>query len=802
MQPLKYDGQLDIATGKSRKETHWRNESLLWSELVDKLSATHRTHETVAEYHKATKTRQAEIKDVGGFVAGYVNGGRRKTENITFRSMLTLDLDFAHADFWDTFTLAYECAAVLYSTHKHTPDSPRLRLVIPLSRTVLGDEYVAIARRVAGTLGINDFDDTTFEPARLMYWPSTPADGEYVFEVQDGRWLDADEMLETYADWRNASEWPTSDRVREVISSDIKKQGDPLEKTGVIGAFCREYDIHTAITSFLTDTYIPSTDNRYTYDHGSTAGGLVVYEDKFAFSHHGTDPVSGKLVNAFDLVRIHLFGDKDENVKEGTPINKTPSFIAMEDWALKDKNVRRRIGQEKMEDAKTKFSGVLDEDLEDSTIGDTDSIPYDDSWLGELDRTKKGECLAGFENAELILRNDPKLKGLFALNEFDLREIATRDMPWRKITHATRFLTDTDDKALRSYIEKHYNFRSKAYIQDAHALICKQNAFHPIKEYLQGLVWDGTPRVDKLLIEYLGSEDTAYHRAAIRKTCVAAVARIFTPGCKFDYVLTLVGRQGLGKSTFISKLGKQWYSDSFGSFQGKEAYESIQGVWIMEMGELAGMKKAEHEAVKHFITKADDRFRVAYGHRTETFPRQVVFIGTTNNTDFLQDGTGNRRFWPIDCGKTAPVLSVWEDLSGGVIDQIWAEAFELYKTGETLYFTKEVEEMAKAAQEHHREADDLESLLDHYLDRLIPENWKELDTHGKREFLDGDTIGTKKRTKIVALDIWFELLKGAPNPSKTEMARIKNAMRQKKGWNECESLRSDSGRTGRGFQRE
>ena len=181
MKQLKFDGQLDIATGQSRKETHWKNESVTWSELVNKLSTTYRTHETVSEYNAATKTRQAEIKDIGGFVAGYVNNGRRKTENITFRSMLTLDLDFAQPGFWDIFTLQYSCAALIYSTHKHTSKSPRLRLVIPLNRTVLADEYVAISRRVAGDLGINDFDDTTFEPARLMYWPSTSVDGEFVF---------------------------------------------------------------------------------------------------------------------------------------------------------------------------------------------------------------------------------------------------------------------------------------------------------------------------------------------------------------------------------------------------------------------------------------------------------------------------------------------------------------------------------------------------------------------------------------------------------------------------------------------
>lgn len=754
MKQLKFDGQLDIAAGKSRKETHWKNESVTWSELVNKLSTTYRTHETVSEYNAATKTRQAEIKDIGGFVAGYVNNGRRKTENITFRSMLTLDLDFAQPGFWDIFTLQYSCAALIYSTHKHTPKSPRLRLVIPLNRTVLADEYVAISRRVAGDLGINDFDDTTFEPARLMYWPSTSSDGEFVSEVQDGKWLDADEVLGSYVNWRNASEWPTSDRVREVISSDIKKQGDPLEKTGTIGAFCREYSISEAIDTFLPDLYEETVvEDRYTYTHGSTAGGLVVYEDKFAFSHHGTDPISGLLVNSFDLVRIHLFGNKDENVKEGTPTSKTPSFCAMETFALADKGVRRRIGAERLEEAKSKFDNIDDSDLEAGIPMD-----YDDSWLGELDQTKRGECNATIDNALIILRNDPVLKGLFALNKFDLREIATRNMPWRKITPATRFLKDSDDVGVRHYIETKYALKSKQCIQDALTLVVEENAFHPVEEYLLKLKWDGVKRVENLFIDYLGSEDNVYHREIAKKMCVAAVARILKPGCKFDYVVTLIGKQGCGKSTFLANLGKQWYSDSFGNIQTNAAFESLQGVWILEIAEMAGFKKAEAEAVKHFVSKTEDRFRVAYGRRIETFPRRSIIASTSNDRTPLNDPTGNRRFWLADCMVNNPCKCIWTEMPKEV-DQIWAEAVELYRAGETLFLSKEVEEMARASQEEHTERDERESLIKDYLEHPIRADWRTVDLFDRRDYLSKPVELSEtdiERRKVTVLEIWTE----------------------------------------------
>lgn len=778
---IKHDGELAISIGKDRQEKRWKNKTMLWSELIDTLRETTRTRETIADYLKATRMRQTEIKDVGGFVAGYINGGRRKSGSITSRSALTLDLDFATSDFWDVFTMIYSNAALMYSTHKHTPDSPRLRLILPLNREVFADEYVAIARQVAGSLGIDAFDDTTFQPERLMYWPSTATDGEYLFEVQDGDWIDADEVLATYRDWKDASQWPVSSRVREAIHKGSKKQGDPLEKIGVIGAFCREYTIHDVIETFLADRYeVTDTDpNRYTYQHGSTAGGLVVYEDKFAYSHHGTDPTSGKLVNAFDLCRIHLFGSKDEDSREGTAPSKLPSFTEMENFALADKAVRKRMSLEKIEAVKADFADTLN--AEDVESGDNEEL--DMEWLGELQRNKRGECEATINNALLILRNDPQLKGVFALNKFDLREIATRHLPWRKINDRTKFLKDSDDAGLRHYMEHKYEMRSRQAIQDALAMIVEENAFHPILDYFKPLEWDGVERIDTLLIDYLGCADTPYHRLTIRKTLIGAVARIYRPGCKFDNVLTLVGEQGVGKSTFISRLGRQWYSDSFNSVKGKEAFESLQGVWLMEMGELAGLKKAEVNEVKHFITKGEDRYRVAYGRRTENFPRQCIFFGTTNNRDFLQDATGNRRFWPVDVGTRKASRNIWEQLTEDEIGQIWAEAIEYYRSGETLILPADIEEEAKRVQADHQEVDERTAMVMQYLATPIPDNWVDLGTWERREYLMGDKHEGQPRTKVCAMEIWVECF----GNKQSELDRFKSQeihriMKMLKGW--------------------
>ena len=774
---ITHDGLLDIATGRNRKEINWKNKETKWSELLQKLSVTHRTAETHAEYVSAKKGRQDEIKDIGGFVGGFIANGRRKSGSVLHRQLLTLDMDFAEPGIWDDFTMLYNNAAAVYSTHKHSTDNQRLRLVIPLDREVFADEYVAIARRVAGMIGIELFDPTTYQPERLMYWPSTSKDGEYLFEYQDGPWMNADDLLATYRDWKDSSEWPISDRENNIAVRAIKKQGDPLDKPGVIGAFCRTYSISEVIETYLADVYEAcEVENRYTYKEGSTAAGLVVYDDKYAYSHHGTDPVSGKLCNAFDLVRIHKFGLRDEDAREGTPSNKMPSYVEMIGLATKDSKVRKQIGTERLLDSRSDFEDSEDEPEEEAN----------DDWLSKLDVDRKGNYYSTIDNIVIILNNDPAIKNRFALNLFEHREIAKKNLPWRKVQPNTQYLTDTDDSGIRHYLEKTYSITGVQKISDAMSMIMMQNSFHPVKDYLNSLKWDGESRVESLLVDYLGAVDNRYVRTVTRKILAAAVARIFKPGCKFDYVLVLVGKQGLKKSSLIDKLGQQWFSDSFSTVQGKEAFEQIQGVWLVEMGELAGLKKAEVEIIKHFISKREDRYRVAYGRRIENFPRQCVFFATTNNKDFLRDPTGNRRFWPVDVNETEPLKDVFTDLSEYEIGQVWAEAVELYKSGEALYLTKELEEEAYKVQTEHSEKDDRAGAIQKYLDTPVPENWDDMNIYDRRSFLSGDSLfgeGTMIRNRVCIAEIWCELFGSqAKDMSRYNTKDLHDIMSNMEGW--------------------
>ena len=332
---------MQIAIGNSRMDKRWKNVDMPWEEFSERCRTTTRTAESLSEYKKMTKARQDAIKDVGGFVAGNLKEGRRKNGYVNYRSALTLDLDHAVPGVWDTVSMLFDFKCLMYSTHKSTPDSPRVRLVIPLSRTVTADEYPAISRMVAKDIGIEMVDDTCHEPARLMYWPSTSQDGEFLFEEQDGDLLNPDDILSRYTDWHDASQWPVSSRQSEVVKRTIAKQADPLEKPGVVGAFCRTYSISAALDTFLSDVYRPShMAGRYDFIEADSSAGVVLYDDKFCYSFHATDPCCGKLLNAFDAVRLHKFGSLDEDVKEGTLPQKMPSFKAMTDFALKDDAVK------------------------------------------------------------------------------------------------------------------------------------------------------------------------------------------------------------------------------------------------------------------------------------------------------------------------------------------------------------------------------------------------------------------------------------------------------------------------------
>lgn len=763
-----------IAIGNSRRDKAFKIVDVTWEQFLNKVSNTIRTVETVDEYGKMNKAKKDDIKDVGGFVGGKLKDGRRSKDSVEFRSMLTLDLDYAENDLWEQVTKRFKFACCIYSTHKHKRDKNRLRLIIPLSRNVNADEYTAIGRLISSDIGIEQFDDSTYEPARLMYWPSTSSNGEFIFEKQDGEFLNPDSILSRYEDYRDSSKWPISSRQNKIIKNNIShqmqalaKQSNPLEKEGLIGAFCRAYTMEEAIDKFLNHIYKPSLiKGRYDYVEADSTSGLVIYEDKFAYSHHATDKAANVLCNAFDLVRIHKFSELDVNIDEDTRTSRLPSFKAMRKFCTKDELVQKQITNEKMKDIGQEFG-----ELEDN-----------DNKL-EIDLT--GEIKDTLNNIVKILRNDKNLHGIAYNKHKDMLDVKGK-LPWIRLKEGWN---DSDLASLKIYLEKKYNIWSPAKLKDALLAVATERAFHPVIDYLENLEeWDGKERLETLLIKYLGAEDNAYTREVTRKTLVAAIARVYEPGVKFDSVLILNGKQGMGKSTLFSKLGGKWFSDNLTleDMKDKTAAEKLQGFWIMELGELAGMRKAEVENVKSFITRTDDKYRASYGVNVESHPRQCIIVGTTNNKGgFLRDVTGNRRFWPVTVDPDKALSSPW-DLED--VDKIWAEALYVYKQGEELYLKGEVLEIASKEQSEAMESDDREGLVREYLNKLLPNNWSSMNLYERRKFLNGDDlaggqVGTEKRKAVCSMEIWCECFgKDASSLKKSDSYEITAIMSKIEGW--------------------
>lgn len=769
-----------ISTGRSRHDIRWKQKKVTWEQIVEKLRNTHYTAETVAEYAAAPKDRKGEIKDIGGFVGGPVEGGRRKKGSVKQRYLLTLDIDYAEGDIWEDIEMLYECASVIYSTHSHTPASPRYRLVMPLSRPVDRDEYEAVARKVASNIGIDQFDDSTYQSERLMYWPSTSKNGEYYFRESSGGPLDVDAELATYTDWRDASQWEVSSRQMDIVRRAMKKQGDPLEKPGLIGLFCRTYSIQDAIEIFLADVYAPvaNMDDRYTYLQGSSAAGLVVYDNKFAYSHHGTDPCGGQLCNAFDLVRTHLYGMQDEEMRPDTPINRRPSYMEMEKMVRQDPGVKKMLGRETLIKASEDFSHVNPDDLDEQ------------DWLEKMETKKDGGYYSSAKNILLILNNAPGLKNNIRRDLMSRAEVIVEDLPWRPLAKedvASRFWSNIDDAQLLVHFELVYDITGKEKILNAKTKVAADNAYHPVIDYLNKLQWDGRPRVNNLFIDYLDATDDELTRQVTRKSIVAAVARVFEPGCKYDYITVLQGPEGIGKSTLLAKLGGEWFNDSITDLAGSKGIEQIQGFWIAELGELQGIKRNEVEATKAFVSRQVDTFRPAYGRVKETLPRQCVFFATTNESEFLKGDNGNRRFWIIPCGNNS-TKDVWE-IDDYERDQIWAEALELYKAGEQLYLDYKYECEMRVRQQDYNEGnnDARAGVIENFLETKLPTDWASYDTNQRIVYLaDDDSIekhGIKVRDKVCAAEILQEVLKERmDDTTKYKIREINNFLQKMPGW--------------------
>jgi putative DNA primase/helicase len=336
-----------------------------------------------------------------------------------------------------------------------------------------------------------------------------------------------------------------------------------------------------------------------------------------------------------------------------------------------------------------------------------DTIEVDIDWTRRLMR-RKDTILDTATNVMLVLENDPRWEGCLRWCDLTHRPLLVKPPPIRP--GAVGEWSEGDLAELRFWIAEAYGWEpGSGNAKDAVVAVAKRRTVHPIRDYLEGVVWDGRPRLDMWLYHYLGAVDEvdaleledaaargAHDQAQERRIrylalvgaqwLISAVARVMKPGCQADHVLILEGPQGLGKSTVYRILAGEWVTDSPVELGSRDGMEQIRGKWVVELAELDSLHRAESTRAKQFFSSPNDRFREFYGAASRDHPRQCVFGGSTNSEGYLKDPTGNRRYWPVRC------QAIDLDALRADRDQLWAEAVQRFQGGEAWHPTREEQE--------------------------------------------------------------------------------------------------------------
>jgi hypothetical protein len=643
-----------------------------------------------------------------------------------------LDADSPGPDFLDDVDLALMGVAyIIHTTFSSAPDAPRYRLIIPTDRVLDPEEFGTASRAMMHRIGIESFDRGSDEPARYMFRPSAQQKAWYTYHVQDGDPLRVSELLKDFVDDLSSMPFPKPHNEKR----------NPFELDGLIGEFNVAYqDDLKGLVSTYELPYVPAGSDRWQLAGSASQAGMGEIEPGIGlyYSYHALDPAFRQTCSAFDLVRIHRFGEMDSAVPQGTPVNRRPSHDAMLELAAQDARV-----------LKARFA----------------DLPDDDVWQMDLLKDKRGtRILPVIQNLDLIQNNDPVLK-LLRYNEITFSVEATGDLPWRSAETGGPVITETDRGMVGWYLQREYGLKLPR--SDSDLLVdasARQRWYNPIAEYLNGLQWDGKPRLEECLPGVV--EHTAYTRLVARKSLAAAVARALDPGCKWDHTLVLVGPQGIGKTFWVETMSRGWFGQ-LGKLDDKDTLLAMQRSWIMTSDEAHTLRRAESEQQKEFLTRTEDVFRLPYERSTRGHPRRCVVWGTTNDEIFLRQQEGNRRFLVIRCEGRLDFSRFTEEY----VDQVWAEAVSAYRAGERLWLNEAETELVLGHTVTHEEEDDLPGRITAYLDD--EDNRRDLVcTSELWEFALGNFNG---RPPVGALRELFAVMKKLPDwdlaPGKRRMGK-------------------------------
>lgn len=739
-----------VAYADRPNDYHWRRGTVTWEEILEWVSKPARRKEC-GNYILATLEQTQKVHAGANEPCTEVH---RDNRSVARRSaILALDVDKPD----DGFDVVVELqlagtAYVMHTTHSSTPSEPRYRLLVQVDRDMAPDEYVEATQAMAAKLGLEQFDKGSFEPARFMFKPATRKPEWYESWVGEGDPYSVDDLLADYD--RDLSELP--------MPKPGKNKRDPFSIDGPIGAFNRVYEDLDVLIEAFDLPYEKLSDDRYQLRGASSEAGMgpVSGAPGLFYSHHANDPAHGQTCSAFDLVRLHLFGTEDEKAKPGTPINKLPSNEAMLDLATKDTGVINEMFSQATQD----FTPVDSDDRDDN------------SWRGQLDLTRQGRFKDERHNWDLILKHDPAFQGLY-FNVLTVSPEVRGDLPWRRVTPMTRTFDGTDHVKLRAYLERKYKFRpSKEFVSDLVVDKAVDNRVSPVKDYLEELEWDGVPRVETCLP---GAADTRYNRLVARKVLAAAVARVYEPGMKWDHALVLHGPEGLGKSTWVERMAsvglpeRRTYQYTLGPIASKDTLLAMHMSWIVVSDEGHSLRKSDNDALKEFLTRTHDVFRMPYDRDTVVHPRQCVIWSTTNEDVFLRRQEGNRRFLMVRCLKRFDIDSMTPEY----VDQLWAEAVFLYKNGETLYLTDEEALLAELHREDFMEEDTTAGVLEEFLNQKVPLDWWSRQPEARRQWVEDraqgfESEGEMRIDKTCSRQLWHEALMQRIHPRKTDLLEI------------------------------
>jgi len=745
---------LAIATAPKRDSRHWSQGTITWGEICDWVNNPGNRKEA-GNYLLGTLQKTTVAHDRTKPESQCTDFHRRK-DAVVSRSAICLDVDHPDRGFSDTVELVIPWAALLHSTYSSSPDAPRYRLIIPTDRELLPDEYISAAHAVMGMLGADQFDKSSSEPERYMFRPAAQEPAWFTSLVLEGPFANVDELLQSFEEDLSEKPIPAPTRVKR----------DPFEIEGVVGAFNKAYEDWDLLIEEYELPYEKVDEERYHLIGARSQAGMgpIAGVPGFVYSHHANDPAYGKTCSAFDLVRLHRFGSLDEDAKPQTPINKLPSHGAMLDLASTDyRVVAQLVGAD--------FSDDLD-----------DQASAQDWKLGLRLAPRTGKFIDHISNWDLVTSNDPVFSAV-RYNELSMSPEVTKDLPWRKVNPRNLVFTETDRWELIDYLEREYGIRPIK--QRADALIdvtASRNKFNPVRDYLEGLVWDHKPRVETCLPGVIPDEFT---RKVARKSMVAAAARMLDPGCKWDHTLVLYGSEGLGKSTWIEKISRG-HSSSLGRIDNKDTLLTMQRSWIMTSDEGHSLRKSDSDAMKEFLTRTSDVFRMPYDRETLVHPRHCVIWSTTNDETFLRRQEGNRRFLIVHCTQPLDFASLTSDY----IDQLWAEAVYLYRAGEPLYFDEVESKQAAERRERYTEEDSLAGVIEEYLERKVPHDWWDMSPNLRIQWISDRELGFEPEGTVdidytCTRQIWKEALGQRNEPRRTDLLAIGESIKRL-GWIESD----------------